>query len=127
MRMIRIKFEKYIKYSFVILLLIFIPLIVFGQVCPAGSICIENPLGNRTLVDVLRSIINWLYGIIIVGIAPIMYIIAGYRFITAAGDPEKINTAKKMVLWTSIGLMVATAVYGIIALIGEILGVSLVF
>ena len=115
-------FLKSKKYILIILFLILVPLIVFGQV-----VQIRNPLGNQTLTDVLRSIINWLYGIIIVGIAPIMYIIAGYRFITAVGDPEKINTAKRMALWTSIGLMVATAVYGIIALIGEILGVRIVF
>jgi len=110
------------KKHILIILLLLVPLSVFGQ-----TVTIENPLGNQTLQDVLRSIINWLYTIIVVAIAPIMYIIAGYRFITAAGDPEKINTGKKMALWTSIGLMIATAVYGIIALIGEILGVDITF
>jgi hypothetical protein len=112
--------KRYIKYSLLIFALILIPLSVFGQ-----TVTINNPLNTNSVTEVLKRIINWLYTIIIVGIAPIMYIIAGYRFVTALGDPEKINTAKRMALWTSIGLIVATAVYGIIALIGEILGVHI--
>jgi uncharacterized membrane protein YjjP (DUF1212 family) len=76
---------------------------------------------------VLGNIINWIFTIAIIGIGPIMYIVAGFRFITAAGDPEKINTAKKMALWTSIGLMLAILSKGIIVLIGEILGVEITF
>jgi hypothetical protein len=110
------------KQILTVLFLIIVPFIVFGQ-----TVEIKNPLGDKTITDIIKAIINWLYTIIIVGIAPIMYIIAGYRFITAVGDPEKINTAKRMALWTTIGLMVATAVYGIIALIGEILGVDIAF
>jgi len=112
-------FSKNKKYVLIILFLIFVPFIVFGT-----TVKIDNPLGNKTLQDVLKAIIAWVYMIALIGVAPIMYIIAGYRFITAAGDPQKVDTAKKMVLWTSIGLAVATAVYGIIDLIKIILGVK---
>lgn len=99
--------------------MVLIPSIVLAQ-----TVTIINPLGNRDLEAVLRAIIAWIYWIALIGIAPIMYIIAGYMFITAAGDPQKVDTAKKMVLWVSIGLAIATAAYGIIAIIREILGVA---
>jgi len=98
-----------------IIFLLLIPFIVSAQ-----TINIENPLGDRTLQDVLNSIIAWIFTLSL-AIAVIMYIIAGYRFITAVGDPQKIDTAKKMVLWASIGLGVVVASRGIIAIIEKII------
>ena len=116
------------KYILIILLLL-VPFSIFGQTttCPPNQVCIENPLQTDNIMIVLGNIINWIFTIAILGIGPIMYIIAGFRFITAAGDPEKINTAKKMALWTSIGLMLAILSKGIIVLIGEILGIEITF
>lgn len=126
MRTIRIKRKRYIKCGLIVLLLL-VPLSAFGQTCPPGQVCIENPLQTDNIMVVLGRILNWIFTIAVVGIGPVMYIIAGFRFITAAGDPEKINTAKKMALWTSIGLMIAIAAKGIVVLIGEILGVEITF
>jgi len=108
----------------------FIYLIILASVCfplavLAQKVVIENPINSPDIVSVLRSILNWIFGIAM-ALGPIMYILSGYRFITAAGEPEKINTAKKMALWTSIGLAIAIACRAIIALIGEILGINLV-
>ena len=118
------------KYILIVLLLL-VPLTVFsqtvcpgGQVCPAGQVCICNPLQSNNILVVMGGIIDWIFTISII-IAVIMYIISGFYFLTAAGDPEKINTAKKMVLWVSIGLMIAIASKGIIVLIGAVLGVTI--
>jgi len=80
---------------------------------------IKNPLGNATLYDLINRIINYIFTIAL-SVGAILFVLAGYRFIMAAGDPEKIMTAKKMVWWTIIGLIVIIASKGIMALMREI-------
>ncbi|KPJ55221.1 hypothetical protein AMJ47_01830 [Parcubacteria bacterium DG_72] len=106
------------KYILIILLLL-VPLSVFGQI-----VTIDNPLSSSDILVIIGRIINWIFTISLF-LAVIMYIISGIRFLTAAGDPEKINTAKKMALWVTIGLMIVIAAKGIVVLIGTILGVSI--
>jgi hypothetical protein len=86
---------------------------------------IDNPLGEgSTLWTLLDRIVAFIY-IISFSVAVILFIFSGYRFIMAAGDPEKINSAKKMVWWTIIGLMIIIAANGIIDLVvNEILGAN---
>lgn len=111
------------KYILIILLLLF-PFFVFGQTCPPGQVCIQNPLQSNNILVIMGAIINWIFTISL-SIAVIMYIISGFRFVTAAGDPEKINTAKKMALWVTIGLMIVIASKGIVVLIGAVLGITI--
>jgi len=51
-----------------------------------------------------------------------MIIVAGYYFVTAAGDPEKIQTAKRIILWTLIGLLVLFCATGLIELLKTVIG-----
>jgi len=83
---------------------------------------IENPLGWDSFAGLLNAIINFLFYLAI-GIAPIMIIVAGFYFVTAQGEPKQINTAKEIILWTLIGLLVVIGAKGLIALFGQIFGV----
>ena len=105
------------KY-FILLLLIAIlsPLTV-------EAVTIDNPLKADTFAKLIDAIINIIF-MLAIAIAPIMFIVAGFYFVTAAGEPEKINMAKKMILWTLIGLLVVMSAKGIIALFGEMFGVE---
>ncbi|MCK4520866.1 hypothetical protein KAT95_03345 [Candidatus Parcubacteria bacterium] len=87
--------------------------------CPPGSICIDNPITSTSFEDLVNSIVNFIF-MLAIAIAPIMFIIAGFAFITAAGDPAKVQKAKDIALWTAIGLMVVLMAYGIINVIKEI-------
>ena len=98
---------------------LFLPLVVFAQ----SSVTIENPLGNQTITDVLNRIIDYIFYIAVIAIAPIIYIFAGYKFLTAMGDPEKINLAKRMLIWTTIGLIVIILAKGLVVLLKEILSI----
>jgi len=80
---------------------------------------IPNPLGSQSFSDLINAIIGVIFRLSL-WIAPIMFIIAGFFFITAAGEPTKIETAKKMVLWTLIGLLVVFSSYAIINLFRQI-------
>jgi len=105
------------KKVLTVLFLFLVPFSVLAQ-----RVEIRNPLSSNNILNLIDRIIVYIFTLAI-PIAVIMYIIAGYRFITAAGDPAKVDTAKKMVLWVSIGLLVATASRGLVALMREIIGV----
>ncbi len=55
-------------------------------------------------------------------IAPIFLIFAGFLFMTAGGDPAKLQTAKNLILWTLIGLGILLIGSGLISILREILG-----
>jgi len=94
-----------------------------GMLCPPGKVCIENPLCANTLWELLDAIIVFIF-YLAVPIAVIMIIIAGFYFVTAAGEPNKITTAKQIILYTLIGLLIILCSTGLIKLFGEIFGVK---
>lgn len=94
-----------------------------GTPCPPGKTCIQNPLCANTLWELLDAIINFIF-YLAMPIAVIMIIIAGFYFVTAAGDPVKITTAKHIILYTLIGLLIILCATGLIKLFGEIFGVK---
>ena len=106
--------HKYL--SLILLIAILIPLTVEG-------VTIDNPLAADNFAELIDAIINIIFYLAI-AIAPIMFIVAGFYFVTAVGDPEKIKTAKRIVLWTFIGLLVVISAKGLIMLFGEIFGVE---
>ena len=55
---------------------------------------------------VLDKITNWLFGIFL-GVATIYIIIAGFFFVTAQGNPEKLTKAKRAILYAVIGIGIA--------------------
>lgn len=44
--------------------------------------------------------------IIFDGIVVIMFVIAGLKYLTAKGDPGKVNDANKMLIWAMVGVAV---------------------
>lgn len=106
------------KILLFVLIGLILPVICLGQV-----IKIENPLEAETFEELIDSIINFILKIAIV-IAPIMIIVSGFYFVTAAGDPEKIKTAKRIILYTMIGLIIVILAEGLISMLGEVLEVK---
>ncbi len=90
-------------------------------ICPEGAFCIENPLCAKSFEDLVNAIVRFLIKLA-VAISPIMFIWAGILFVTAAGDPAKIQKARDVVLWTIIGLGIVLMSYAIINVIQEIFG-----
>ncbi len=106
---------KKILYSFLILVMG----LIFLLPASAQMVEIDNPIEWDNFTDLAYAIIKFIFNIAL-AVVPIMFIIAGLFFITAAGDPEKIKKAKDMVLWTIIGFMVILMATGIIQAIQEI-------
>jgi beta-lactamase regulating signal transducer with metallopeptidase domain len=87
--------------------------------CPSNEICIENPVEAETFEELINAIIDflWMFGIAVV---PMVIIIAGYFFVTSAGDPAKVTQAKNMILYALIGLLIIGMAKGIVTLIQEV-------
>ena len=79
-----------------------------------------NPLACGTFPECIEKIIGFIFWIAL-AIVPIIIIIAGFLFLTSGGDPEKVQTAKKMILYACIGLVIILLAKGIISLIKSIL------
>ncbi len=86
----------------------------------AGAVSIPNPIGAENFTDLIDKITNFIF-VLALAIAPIMIIVAGFMFVLAQGEPDKIKQAKDMILWVLIGLLVVFAAKGIIQLFQEIL------
>ncbi len=69
-------------------------------------------LPDRPVADILLSIIDW--AIILVGIlGVIIFIYAGFMYLTSQGETDKIEQAKKILIWGIVGIVVS--VLGLIA------------
>ncbi len=68
------------------------------------------------IFEALNNIANYAFTLLlIVGVIAIIW--AGFMFITAQGDPDKVNKAKKFLVYAIIGIFVAVLARGIVGLI----------
>lgn len=83
---------------------------------------LENPLGSEELSP------EQLYGRIIYAfmgitgtLALIMFLIGGFQWMTAAGNPERIKKGRDTLMWAVLGLIVIFSSYAILRAILETL------
>ncbi len=81
-----------------------------GVTAPSSPITsISNLTGTTGLFCV---IINWLFYLLLVA-AVVFVLIAAFRYLTAAGDPEKVKAAGNTLLYAAIAVVVALLAKGI--------------
>jgi hypothetical protein len=88
---------------------LFLPLIV-----------ITNPISATSFGELVGGLLNFLWWIVI-ALVPLMIVIAGFYFVTAAGDPAKVEKAKGIILYTVIGFFIVLLARGLIELLQKIL------
>lgn len=71
----------------------------------------------KNVVDAVVSGI-WIF---FVGIAVVMFVVSGILFLTAQGDPAKLQIARSSVYWGLAGIVVAIVAYSIITIVGNLL------
>lgn len=69
-------------------------------------------LGNASPEDLAVSIINWILGILAL-VAVVMILVGGFKWMTAGGNEEKVEGAKKLLIAAIIGLVIILAAWGI--------------
>jgi hypothetical protein len=80
---------------------------------PQGDTTLVNPLGEGATLDGLLLKIIDLFILLGSSIIVIMIIYIGFLFVAAQGNPEKISSARMMLLWTFIGGLILLGAKGI--------------
>ncbi len=115
--------KEYLAKFIIFLLLIsfFIPFKI-NAVCLPGEICIENPLEANTFWELMENIVRFLFQLSLF-VGALMIVVAAFYFLTSGGDPEKIKTAKNIIIWTLVGIIVLFLSVALTQAITDMLGV----
>ena len=101
--------------------IIFSLVLVFLTATFALALELTPPTNATSIEALIEGITNFVFNLAII-IAPIMFIIAGFFFITSSGEPERVKKARNIFVYTLIGLVIVLIATGLYALIAEILG-----
>ncbi len=85
--------------------------------CPAGVVCIYNPLGtDDESYDIRKIIGRVIRGILsfVGSIALLMFIYGGVLWMTSNGNPERIKKGKDILVWAIAGLGIIFSSYAIV-------------
>ena len=73
----------------------FLPLLAFAQ-----------PSSVQDVINIINAAVGW-FETIIFALAIIMILVAAFQFLTAAGNEEKVSSARKSLIWGLVGIAVA--------------------
>ena len=86
-----------------------------GLTCISGECLPELPEGPQTagaVLGVIESIANWTFAIFLA--ISVVYLVWGaFEFVTGEGNPEKVSSAKKRLLYAVIGMALAFLANGV--------------
>jgi len=107
-----------IKKNIFIVLLVNLVLLFFSFAAPSycqtqGGVTITPPIPSQDFKDLLERVINFIF-LISIPITAIMITLAGFYFVTAVGEVDKIQKAKKILLWTAIGFTIILCAKGLV-------------
>lgn len=77
---------------------------------------LESPIEHKNFGDLIDAIIKFIFNIAL-ALAPLLIVIGGFYFVTAAGDPSKIETGKRIILYTLIGFLIILISRGLVEVI----------
>ena len=80
-----------------------------------------GPQSGSVVLETIDAITDWIFAILMV-IAVIYLILGAYQFVTGGGEPEKVNEARKKLLYAIIGIALALAANGVDDVLGNIIG-----
>lgn len=82
-----------------------------------------SPIKETNFVNLLQGIVGWLIAVAI-PIAALMILIGGYQIMFAGGNPEKVNTGKRTILYAVVGFSIIALAWGFITIIQQLLGLK---
>ena len=100
-------------------------LIIVSLLCSASfalaAVTVPNPLGVNNFGDLLLKIAKGI-GDIIATLGSLMIIVAGFLYLTSAGNPEKMNKAKTALMYAIGGIIIGILAETIVIVIKETIG-----
>jgi hypothetical protein len=100
-----------------------LPLVASAQLPTAPVTLPTNTLTTGTITQTLCNTIGWVFfGFVVLAI--IMILVAAFKYLTAAGDPEKVKSASHTLLYAAIAILVAIIARALPGLIGSFTGLQ---
>ncbi len=81
------------------------PDVTAGTLCPSPVAELGN-WGMFCLLNVVYIVTNWIFYLMMIGVV-IVFVIAGAMYMMSSGDPEKTKSAKNLMIFAIVGLIVA--------------------
>ncbi len=101
-----------------------IPLLASAQATPGlqapGSINSVNQLIGQP-GSLLCNIVNWVFYLLIV-LTIIFVLYAAFKYLTAAGDPEKVKAAGSTLLYAAVAVVIALIAKGLPMIVSNFIG-----
>lgn len=111
------------NYQKILSKLIFLSILALFSFNFAFGLEIENPLKYSSFANLFNALVSFLFNLGLV-VAPLMIVVAAYFFLFSGGDPKNIETAKKIIIYTFVGLLILFLSKAIVALFKNALGVK---
>ena len=88
-----------------------------------GSYTLPNPLGsgNTTIAQIIQNVAYYLSVYIAPPIVTLMILFAAFQILTAGDNPERLKSAKGIILWTVVGYVIILISWGITSIIQQLL------
>lgn len=104
------------KTVFLILLGAFLSIPLLGK-----TATLPNPSRWDTVEETIQGIIDFIFWLA-VAFVPLMIIISAFYFLTSAGSPERIRTAKNIITYTGIGFSIILLAKALVSVVNSIIG-----
>lgn len=89
----------------------------------AAAAGLEDPLKGKTFQQIITSVVSFANSLL-APLSTLMVLIAGFLYMTGGGNPEKIKTAHKVLIWALVGIGIVLLANSAEVIIRGILGVS---
>lgn len=110
------KFIAGLMLAFIVL----VPVGVFGAADDDDDFVTEEA-PTLSVETAINNVTNWTF-VFVLTIAVLFLIFAGFQFITAGGDPEKLNKARSSLFYGAVGVGVAVMARGLVSFVRGLLG-----
>ena len=92
--------------------------------CPTGQPCLTNPLGEGATPQILIGrMINAVLGLV-GSLALVMFIYGGFTWMLSAGNQEKVQKGKNILIWASLGLIIIFTAYALVKFVFSSIGIT---
>jgi len=109
--------NKKLVILFSSMVLLTLPVVMLADINPGPAPNSQN----LSVTQIVNIVLNFIWPIF-VGFAVIMFLVAGFLFLTAQGDPGKVGAARQAILWGIIGVVVGVIAFSIPFIIRNTLG-----
>lgn len=93
-----------------------LPLSAFAIILPGSA-----PAGALNLTTIFTAILNLLW-VIFIGLAVIMFLVAGFQFVTAQGEPSELKKARDSMIWGVVGIIAGVVAFSLPAIVANFFG-----